>query len=84
MNDVRRLQAVGGDAAGGTVNFDCVRLTDPVEDIVLGDIRGLQSPTKATLPSEGVKGGSQVPEDEGGWRGVPKCWEGYEIRDVET
>ena len=74
MNDVRFLQAVDGDTTGGTVNFDCVRLTDPVEDLVWGDIRDLQSPTKGTLPSEGVRGDSQVPEDEGGWRGMPKCW----------
>jgi len=51
MNVVRRLQAVDGDSTDGTVNFDCVGLTDPVEDLVWGDIRDLQSPTEGTLTS---------------------------------
>jgi hypothetical protein len=74
MNDVHRLQGVGGDTYCETVNFDCVQLTVPVEDLVWDDIRDLQGPTKSTLPSEDVRGGSQVPEDEGGRGGMPKCW----------
>ena len=53
------------DTSSVTVNFECVRLTVLVEVQVWGDIRDLEDPTKGTLPSEDVRDGSQVPEDEG-------------------
>jgi hypothetical protein len=72
MNDVHRLQGVDGDATPET--SIAYILPSLWGDLVWGDIRDLQGPTKATLPSEDLRGGSQVPEDEGGRRGMPKCW----------
>jgi len=65
-----------GDYLRDVVNFDCIHLIVPVEDILLANIRGLKGSPEDTVPLKDVK-------MKLGVCSMPVCWYGSEFPIVE-
>jgi hypothetical protein len=65
------------------MNLDGIGLIATVEDHVWADIRGLEGYPEGTLSYKYMRGGDQVFENERGWHGMPGCWYGPKLPDVD-